>query len=629
MKPPASGWGAGGLCFSQGLYSTQMAVCFPPLEQIELLPVPLEPGERHLLDFLLSHLSDEYEVYMQPFMNGDRPDIVIVRPDAGVLIIEVKDWHLKHYMNEKGGLSAWTLIKNKARIRSPLAQVEEYKSNLYSLHIDQLFEYSIRDKRYFSVVQLAVYFHNENTLKAREFCHDVHYTHVFGHDMLNTDDFNGILKKARLDRSSYLFDLKLYHSFQRFFRPPDHALEMGKPIKYTKRQQELIESRANTRQKVRGVAGCGKTKVLAGRAVNAYNRTKSEVLILTFNITLRNYIHDRISEVRSNFPWSGFEILNYHQFFKTQANNHGLEYDNLIVDANDEDFFEAVKGDIIRYGAILIDEVQDYEPEWLRIMQRYFLSEDGEFVVFGDEKQNIYGRTMGIDKLISIPNVLGRWNVLKDSFRMNAGTLKVAQTFQRAYFQGVYEIDDDVELQQGDLFEVPGKVVYHKYTVYNQNTLFDLVRNEVAILGVHPNDVVVLAPTYDIIRGLERRFRHVAHERTTHAGETEEEYFRFLKEYKLEKVEKPESNELFARTLKSIRRGRKLHFWANAGTVKFSTIHSFKGWETNTLVLVIRETEGVSGEELIYTALTRARKNLIVIDESGAYQSFFESIIAQ
>jgi hypothetical protein len=38
--------------------------------------------------------------------------------------------------------------------------------------------------------------------------------------------------------------------------------------------------------------------VLARMVVNAHKRTGSQVLILTYNITLRIYIHDRISQVR-------------------------------------------------------------------------------------------------------------------------------------------------------------------------------------------------------------------------------------------------------------------------------------------------------------------------------------------
>ena len=86
-----------------------MAQCFPSLEVINNLPVPLQGGERALLDFLYKHLDDTYEIYFQPFLNGDRPDFIIVRNGYGVLIIEVKDWILKKYTNQYGGTSAWML----------------------------------------------------------------------------------------------------------------------------------------------------------------------------------------------------------------------------------------------------------------------------------------------------------------------------------------------------------------------------------------------------------------------------------------------------------------------------------------------------------------------------------------
>ncbi len=606
-----------------------MAQCFPSLKEIESLRVALEPGERHLLDFLLCHLSDNDEIYVQPFLNGDRPDIVMVRPDAGVLIIEVKDWHLSYYQNAKGGLSSWELLKNNACIRSPLAQVEAYKRNLYELHIDQLFERNFKDKNYFSVVQTAVYFHNEKTEDAQKFCSDVKRPYVLGHDALNAQDFDELLKRAQLNHPSSRFDNDLYMSFKRFLKPPEHTPDMGKNIQYTKRQQDLVRTQADARQKVRGVAGCGKTQVLAGRAVAAYGRTGESVLILTFNITLRNYIHDRISEVRAPFPWSGFEITNYHQFFKTQANNYGLEYSDLLEASDQGDFFALMKEHVRRYKTILVDEVQDYKTEWLRLLVNYFLAEDGEFVVFGDEKQNVYGRKMGNDRFPVIPTVSGRWKELKESFRMGKATLRIAQAFQKFYFRNHYELDNDVEVMQGDIFEAASKLRYYVKPQTSSEELFKFICDELLSLNIHPNDLAVLAPTHETVRNLEYNFRHVAHERTTHACETKEEYDFLLKKYNLEDVEYPE-NPQFKRDLENLRRARKLHFWPNAGTVKLSTIHSFKGWEAHTLVLVIWNTDSIEEKgalnELIYTALTRARQNLIVVDGTGLYQEFFSSL---
>jgi hypothetical protein len=39
--------------------------------------------------------------------------------------------------------------------------------------------------------------------------------------------------------------------------------------------------------------------------------------------------------------------------------------------------------------------------------------------------------------------------------------------------------------------------------------------------------------------------------------------------------------------VQAVRKARKFHFWMNPGTVKLATVHSFKGWEINTLFLVV------------------------------------------
>lgn len=65
----------------------------------------------------------------------------------------------------------------------------------------------------------------------------------------------------------------------------------------------------------------------------------------------------------------------------------------------------------------------------------------------------------------------------------------------------------------------------------------------------------------------------------------------------------------------------------NPGTVKLSTIHSFKGWEINTLILLIEQNAGYppdSDDELIYTAITRCRENLLVLNLGNErYHGFF------
>ncbi|MEA3374247.1 MAG: hypothetical protein U9Q62_11245 [Campylobacterota bacterium] len=81
-----------------------------------------------------------------------------------------------------------------------------------------------------------------------------------------------------------LFPDSIYKEFHRYLQPPFHTLEQGKDIYYTKKQKELSISKP-LHQKIKGVAGSGKTLILAKRAVNAYKRNNTNVLILTFNST--------------------------------------------------------------------------------------------------------------------------------------------------------------------------------------------------------------------------------------------------------------------------------------------------------------------------------------------------------
>ncbi|KKD39041.1 hypothetical protein WN50_05610 [Limnoraphis robusta CS-951] len=85
--------------------------------------------------------------------------------------------------------------------------------------------------------------------------------------------------------------------------------------------------------------------------------------------------------------------------------------------------------------------------------------------------------------------------------------------------------------------------------------------------------------------------------------------------------------------IEKVRKNKKENFWMNPGTVKLSTIHSFKGWEIHTLVLIIEDYDENSDstfsmDELIYTGITRCRHNLIVVNLGNLkYHVFFNEVI--
>ncbi|OAV66953.1 hypothetical protein Barb6_02456 [Bacteroidales bacterium Barb6] len=77
---------------------------------------------------------------------------------------------------------------------------------------------------------------------------------------------------------------------------------------------------------------------------------------------------------------------------------------------------------------------------------------------------------------------------------------------------------------------------------------------------------------------------------------------------------------IHSRDYQMIRTNKKIHFWMNSGTIKISTINSFKGWESELLFLILEKkydtstTFNMSFDELLYTGITRCRSNLIIIN---------------
>lgn len=621
-----------------------MATLYPDIDTIKKSKVPPTDGELKLLTFLNQNLDNSYEIFFQPFLNGDNPDIAVMRKGSGVIIFEVKDWNLHHYYIDTQ--TKWKLKQNDSFIKSPLTQVDEYKENLYNLHIDTLLEKKIRNKYYLAVVSCAIYFHNETETSLKKFLLDnfqgddfkkyrkfVSYFSLIGSDSLNKIRLDELLMRTRINEQSQLFTQDLYESFKRYLKPPYHKLEEGKEIKYTREQEELITSRSGAKQKIKGVAGSGKTLILAKRAVNAHKRTGEKILILSFNLALKNYIHDRISDVRENFYWENFYITNYHQFFKSQANNHNIPIRNLGA-WQDTDFFEGVKNRVQKFGAVLIDEVQDYQTEWLEIITKYFLAPDGEFLVFGDEKQNIYDRPLDENKEPIIRTVVGRWNrSLNSSKRFTSNIANLAKQFQKEFFTSKYNLDDFTVTQSALDFETKA-IEYHyfeeNWTVENiYKAMFEVIKK----YNISPSNIGLLNSKVEYIRELDNLVRQKTKEKTKTTFETQEVYDHLKKEIKENKNNKDKDERQLAKILfekiEDIRKHKKNHFWMNTGTMKLSTIHSFKGWEIHTLFLLIENEDGQNEfgtNELIYTGLTRARINLFVFNlGNDKYDSFFKS----
>lgn len=698
-----------------------MAILYPSFDEIQNLKVKPEIGELYLLDFLKNNLDDSFEIFFNPFLNGDRPDIIIMKKNQGVLIIEVKDYYLESYQLDER--KNWLVKKFNQPIKSPISQVLQYKENLFNLHIENLLAKKISNIKNFNIVSCAVYFHNATSTQLTNFLvnpfkHDKKYLdflkfniHLIGSDDLIEHTFNNILKKCYLitNQHSIYFTNDIYISFKRFFNPPYHFKEqVEREIPYTKKQLEIIYGgKEKKEQRIKGVVGSGKTTVLAARAVQSFKRTNEEVLILTYNITLKNYIKDKISKVRENFNWTNFLILNYHLFINAELNNIGIEIKvpekfNENSDEFKEEYFEKNyysnlelfeknKDNLKKYSAIFIDEIQDYKRPWMDIIKKYFLKEGGEYVLFGDVKQNIYNNKIE-NKDISA-NVKGI-NELKNSFRSDHKIQDLTIEFQNDFFKDKYEIDNknefynilEIDFQKDHLgainyiFLSDVDTVVSLYTIIYQNAI-----NK----GIQPNDITILGNKISLLKKFDAYYRYSSNEKTNSMFETNEMIYRYginfigkkplvwltkfkklikkendknvekannqisilltlydlyieypsqfkkkleircinfnttfsdlialIEKYENEiKIFKNEYNpKTLNKNLKFIRDNKKMNFYMNSGTVKISTIHSFKGWECENIFLIIEKRTSVNFDEVLYTGITRSRKNLIIIN---------------
>ena len=82
----------------------------------------------------------------------------------------------------------------------------------------------------------------------------------------------------------------------------------------------------------------------------------------------------------------------------------------------------------------------------------------------------------------------------------------------------------------------------------------------------------------------------------------------------------------FRKEIAKIRRRKKCFFMQNAGLIKMSTIHSFKGLEAQTVFCILTPDDEA---EMVYTGITRAQRNLVVFDSSESrFRSFFQTHMA-
>lgn len=585
---------------------------------------------------LQSILSVDDIMYIDPVINEVAVDFIIVRPNRGLLLLNVFEENLNNCQSSKDGKEISVLDGSGAVVKTYQSPIELINLCQISIKdgIEELLMSTIESSRNFGLIKKVVVFTANDNNKVRDFygisSDQINYTYLFGNEFISKKSVSqGLYTQIGLINSSSYFDDAVKRKIAKILSPSWHSYQEGKTGVEPKGAQKKLAVSQNAHQKISGVAGSGKTHVLAARAVNAMKRTGGDVLVLTFNITLANYLKYRLSEIREDFSWEEIDIYPYHQFFRIRASECQLHVD---FGAYDRLSFFYDTPTHKRYSAIFVDEVQDYTTEWLRIVMQNFLLPNGEFVVFGDPKQNVYHRPIDSNGDIRLGVIGGVWNKELSTGRRftNPRLATLATTFQAKFLsnQPIDTICTTTSLDNTLNFQI---VTY--YNMRGSFTMENLVSKLTEIINNSnndPKDFVVLASYSKLLQTIDSKYRETTGEETEITFVSTEQYER-LKELHKVSDEHPASWK-FNRDYEALGRTRKQLFTTDKRCLKLSTIKSFKGWESPSVIVILDDEYNAKAAcrkpmepEMMYTAITRARESLYIINIGNeTYDKFFK-----
>ncbi len=384
-----------------------MAFTIP--ETLSTRPGSATAGERKVFVALRDHLPEDYLIYYDISVKDRHPDFIIVGPDLGLVVLEVKDWRL-------GSISG--VGEEGVRLRhhngeivvgNPIRQVRDYV--LKTVDLLKTRPLLRRDgERLACGWGYGVVFPYLKT-------EDVRTASLFGPTLedalepgrvLTADDLTAKTLPARLrsllpgwsTRLDRLTPIQvdeirgvLYPEIRVGWGVPDDQISGVMDRQQERRARSLGEGH----QLLRGVAGSGKSVVLVCRARYLRERHPEwRILVLCFNNALSTSLWQAIQ------PDANMDIMTFHSWALGQLTKSGVDVPKppgrgklwdqywtkdlaeLLLRA-----FEERRVPQSAYQAILVDEGQDFADDWYRAVLRALDPATDCLFIALDSSQNI------------------------------------------------------------------------------------------------------------------------------------------------------------------------------------------------------------------------------------------------
>ena len=228
---------------------SERRVVSPPKDEWNNLNPPLESSVRSVCEFLYKTLPVEWEIYVRPFLNGLRPDIVLLNPNTGIAIFQVVDLDLEEYHYSFLNIDKKSTILQRKKdgkvypVQNPLDLAKMYRDENYDLYCPRLKKRSGIEVIFSGVINMKATNEQMDGL-FREYI-EKHLNQKFltyptlGKESISTDSF----KKA----VPFLFTIKtnqmsteLAKDFKNWHNEPQFAYDNRKIPNLDSRQNRLI-----------------------------------------------------------------------------------------------------------------------------------------------------------------------------------------------------------------------------------------------------------------------------------------------------------------------------------------------------------------------------------------------------
>jgi ATP:corrinoid adenosyltransferase len=363
---------------------------------------PDSEAERRLYP-VLGALPDEYTVYCNrrwhtPPRKG-RPaqpaeaDFLVAHPDRGVLVVEVKGGLIRY----DPGTDSW--FSNDVRLeQSPFAQVQRTRYRLREMlrASSARVQFPLGEAVAFPDVDIA-----PRDLPLGEVPERV----IGASDLTSMEPaLIRAFETFGLEDNGAVFGRRGVSSLTATIAGPVQlkrriggriAESEAELIRLTENQYELLDALdGNQRVLITGGAGTGKT-LLAVEEARRLAAQGLRVLVTCFNQPLGVHLAGELKELDS------VEALHFHGLCTHWAKEAHLDTQQRSDEAADE-YYEHRMPNLLaeaadrlerRVDAVVVDEAQDFLPDWLDTLELLLEDRDGIMFLFADENQAIFRRS--------------------------------------------------------------------------------------------------------------------------------------------------------------------------------------------------------------------------------------------